>query len=189
MTGQAVEGPRQGQQLERVSSLFTTWGRWRALHPSSTVYVDPEGSGETFVLDGDRLRLMIVTGRGAVRPRDWVIGLSGDKGAAILGRQLADVRLANLTFEDKPLVVFMTEDRTTSVVWDRRLGDRTLTFRVEGDQMIDAETGSTWEPLTGKAVGGALQGRTLSSFPYVTGFWHAWKAHFPETALLDPAAD
>jgi hypothetical protein len=189
LTGQAVEGPRQGQELGRVSSLFTTWGRWRALHPESTVYVDPEKSGEDFVLDGERLRLMIVTGRGPVRPRDWVIGVTGEKGAAVLGRALASVRLANLEVEGRPVVVFMTEDRTTSVVWGRDIDGRTLTFRAEGDRMMDEETGSTWEPLAGEALSGPMEGRRLPPVPYVTGFWHAWKAHFPETALLDPAAD
>jgi hypothetical protein len=190
MTGRALEGPRVGQSLDRVSSLFTTWGRWRSLHPDTTVYADPKGAGEEFVLDGARLRLMIVTGAGPVRSRDWIIGLQGQSGnAAVLGRDLAKRRAANLDFEGRPLVLFMTEDVTTSVVWERMLEGRVLTFAADGDRMVDEETGTSWHPLSGVGEAGPLEGRRLTPFPYVTGFWHAWQGHFPDSVVVDLAAD
>ena len=190
MTGQAVDGPRAGERLGRVSSLFTTWGRWRSLHPDTTVYEDPGGAGKDFVLDGARLRLMITTGSGPARPRDWVIGLPGRDGAvALLGRELAPRRTANLDFEGRPIVAFMTEDATTAVVWERTVEGRSLTFAAAGDRMVDAETGTSWEPLTGRAESGPLKDRQLTAVPYVTGFWHAWLGHFPDSVVLDLRAD
>ena len=46
-------------------------------------------------------------------------------------------------------------------VYDRRLGDQTLTFRPDSNAFIDEETGSTWNVL-GRAVDGPLTGETLT---------------------------
>jgi len=50
--------------------------------------------------------------------------------------------------------------------------------------MLDAETGSSWDAVTGRALSGSLAGRTLSAVPATTGFWHAWKAHHPDTRVV-----
>ena len=78
----------------------------------------------------------------------------------------------------------MSADLATAVAWGRRVDGRTLTFRADGDRMVDAETGSAWEPLSGRAVSGPMAGRTLSAVPATTGFWHAWKSHHPDTRVL-----
>jgi hypothetical protein len=83
----------------------------------------------------------------------------------------------------------MTEDVTTAVVWERTLEGRSLTFAAAGDRMVDAETGTSWEPLTGRAESGPLKDRQLTAVPYVTGFWHAWLGHFPDSVVLDLGAD
>ena len=39
--GRAIEGPMEGRRLEKLPSTMTSWGRWRQLHPNTTVYVKP----------------------------------------------------------------------------------------------------------------------------------------------------
>ena len=39
--GEAVDGPLEGEKLEKLPSIMTTWAKWRALHPETTVYVKP----------------------------------------------------------------------------------------------------------------------------------------------------
>jgi Protein of unknown function (DUF3179) len=184
LTGQAFEGPLAGQRLGRLPSLFTTWGRWKALHPETSVYVAPEEAARGFELDDTRIRRVVLAGGGPPRRGDWVVGLEGrTSSAAYLLRALAKARVANDVLEGRPIVVFLTSDLTTTLVWSRSEGDRALTFEADGDRMVDAETRSSWDALTGRALSGALAGRSLTAVPATTGFWHAWKAHHPDTQV------
>ncbi len=190
LTGEGFAGPRAGSRLERLPTVFTTWGRWRAAYPDTTVHLRP-GEGSDYQLDASRLRRMVLTGaRASVADRDWVVGVEGERtAAAFLVRTLAYRRVANEAVDGRPLVLFVTEDLATTVAWERVAGGRTLTFRADGDRMTDAETGSTWAPLDGLAVAGPLAGHRLAPVRAVPGFWHAWKAEHPDTTLKTTFAD
>jgi hypothetical protein len=185
LTGEAFEGPLAGQRLGRLPSLFTTWGRWKALYPATTVYVAPEEAARGFELDETRIRRIVLAGGGPPRRGDWIVGIEGRKGSvAVLLRGLKTERILNDTLEGRPFAVFLTSDLATALAWSRKVDGRTLTFRAEGDRMVDAETGSSWDALTGRALAGPLTGRALAAVPATTGFWHAWKAHHPDTRVV-----
>jgi hypothetical protein len=190
LTGEGFAGPRAGSHLERLPTVFTTWGRWRAAHPETTVHMSP-ADGRDYQLDASRLRRMVLTGaRAAIADRDWVVGVEGSAtSTAFLVRTLAYRRVANESVDGRPIVLFVTEDLATTVVWERVSAGRTLTFRADGDRMADSETGSTWDPVTGRAVAGPLEGRRLAPVRSVPGFWHAWKAEHPDTALKSRYGD
>ena len=57
-----------------------------------------------------------------------------------------------------------------------------LTFRADGEQIIDNETGSRWNVL-GKAVNGSLAGEELSPIVHGAHFWFAWAAFQPDTRI------
>jgi len=185
LTGEAFEGPLAGRHLSRVPSLFTTWGRWKALHPETTLYTAPDQAAKGYELDETRVRRIVLAGGGPPRRGDWIVGLEGrTTSAAVVLRGLAKERAANVSLDGRPIAVFLTSDLTTTLVWDRSVPHRTLTFRADGDRMVDAETGTSWDAMTGKALAGPLAGRSLSPVPATTGFWHAWKAHHPDTLVL-----
>jgi Protein of unknown function (DUF3179) len=190
LSGEAFEGPLAHQRLERLPTLFTTWGRWKALHPETTVYVAPEEAARGFELDATRIQRILLAGSGPPRRGDWVVGLEGRKSSvAVLLRGLRTDRILNDTLEDRPFAVFLTSDLATALAWSRQVDRRQLTFRAEGDRMVDAETGSEWDGVSGRALSGPLAGRTLSALPVTTGFWHAWKAHHPETRVVGLPAE
>jgi hypothetical protein len=190
LTGEAFEGPLEGRRLARLPSLFTTWGRWKALHPETTLHVDPEEAARGFEIDADRVRRIVLAGSGPPRRGDWVLGLEGPRGsAAVVLRGLARERVLNDVLDGEPVVAFLTADLTTALAWSREAGGRTLSFRAVEDRMVDVETGTTWDALTGRALSGALAGRRLSPRPSTTGFWHAWKAHHPTTRVLGLPAE
>jgi hypothetical protein len=191
LSGQAFRGPLTGARLERLPTLQTTWGHWKALHPDTSVYVAPDQAQKGFELNDARIRRVVLAGAGTPRRADWVVGLSGrGSSAAVIVRGIAKQRVANERFEGQPIVVFLTADLTTAVVWRREAGGRTLTFSAEGDRLVDAETGTSWDALAGKALSGPLAGRSLSAVPVLTGFWHSWQAHHPDTQVMGlPAPD
>jgi hypothetical protein len=184
VSGRAVAGPLVGTRLRKLPSLVTTWGRWKVLHPDTTVYVDTEPAARRPRFNEESVSRVVMSGDGPVQNEDWVIGIEGTAStAAFLLRRLVPARAANEVLDGRSIVVFLTEDLTTSAVWDRSLDGRALQFSAERDQLRDSETGSVWDPMTGKAVGGPLAGRTLARVASNRALWYAWKAQYPDTKV------
>ncbi|MDJ0753063.1 MAG: DUF3179 domain-containing protein [Ardenticatenaceae bacterium] len=61
-----------------------------------------------------------------------------------------------------------------------------LTFSQEGEQFVDAETGSTWD-ISGQAVDGELSGTQLEPIIHANHFWFSWAAFKPDTIIYSPA--
>ena len=72
----------------------------------------------------------------------------------------------------------------TGVFVPRSSNGEPLTFTVDGDVFVDAQTGSVWT-VTGEAVGGPLAGEQLSPVGHLNTFWFAWWGYHPETAIID----
>jgi hypothetical protein len=68
----------------------------------------------------------------------------------------------------------------SAAAYERRLGDRVLEFRIEGEAIVDAETGSEWD-LFGQAVAGPLKGERLTPVEGGVHFAFAWLAFNPDT--------
>ena len=49
--------------------------------------------------------------------------------------------------------------------------------------LTDAETGSTWDGLAGRAVAGPLAGEQLEWVKSTASFWFGWKDWYPETRV------
>jgi hypothetical protein len=188
VSGRAVAGPLAGARLEKLPSLLTTWRRWKELHPDTTVYEDASPRIQRPRFTEESVGRVALSADGPVRNDDWVIGLEGRTSrAAFLVRRLAEPRLANEVFEDRPIVAFLTEDFTTAAVWERTVDGRVLRFEAEGDRLRDVETGTLWDPMTGRAVGGPLAGRALAVVPSSRALWYAWKAQYPDTRVYGEA--
>ena len=77
-------------------------------------------------------------------------------------------------------------DSATGVAFDRQLAGQTLTFSLADPAALtltDAETGSTWEGLTGLAIDGPLAGEQLVRVKSTAAFWFGWKDSYPETGV------
>jgi hypothetical protein len=60
-----------------------------------------------------------------------------------------------------------------------------LTFRREGDDIVDEQTGSRWNVL-GQAIAGPLAGAQLVPIVHGDHFWFAWAAFKPDTLIYRP---
>ena len=173
----------EGEQLVKLPSTMTTWAKWKALHPETTVYVkrsipyDQRFTQETFAKIANMKD-------GPIRPNDLVVGLEGHvTSRAYLVRRLAQDRLLNDMIEGQPIAVYLSEDLATARVLDRKVEGMTLTLTIEGDQLQDRETGSTWDPLSGDAVSGSLEGKRLEPLVSTYSLWFAWKKYRPDTEI------
>ena len=159
VAGRATLGPLAGAKLRKLRSLVTTWARWRALHPDTTVYLADEPSPARPRFTEETVSLAAMGSEGPVRNEDWVLGLEGGSGASVfLYRRLVEARAAHEVFEGRPVVAFLTSDFTTATVWERTVEGRVLTFAARADQLQDQETGTRWDPFTGRAARRAARG-------------------------------
>ncbi len=186
LVGEAVRGPMKGSKLRKLPSTMTTWGKWKQLHPDTTVYVkrsipyNSRFTRETFARFGGG------GDDGPLEAGDWVIAVEGHVVArAYPARRLAQVRVVNDTLEGAPILVFLSEDFASARVLQRSVGERTLTFSLaENDQLKDAETGSLWDPMTGQALSGPLKGEHLQPLVSTYSLWFAWKKYRPDTVVF-----
>jgi hypothetical protein len=184
VTGRAVRGPGMGRSLPKRPSTLTTWGLWRRLHPGTTVFVDPSLPGRRRFTEESFSRIT-QAGGGPVVNEDLVVAVEGASSArAYLLRQLAQERLVNDVVDGTPILAYLAEDGVTARVLRRTAAGRTLTLAaLAGDRLRDAETGSTWDALTGRATAGPLAGQELGEVVFTSALWYAWRSHRPGTTL------
>jgi hypothetical protein len=204
-TGQGIVGKHAGEQLDFAASQVISFADFAAEFPNGQVLARPpvsrnygvnpytgyDSTTQPFLFRGgvdDRLpateRVAGVVLPGTVKAYPFT--------------QVAEVGSINDDVAGTPLVVFhkpgtasaldsgaIAEGRDVGsvAVFDRRSGDRTLTFTAAGDgTFTDAETGSSWNIL-GKAVAGELAGEQLTQMLAFDHFWFAWAAFHPQTEL------
>ncbi len=76
-------------------------------------------------------------------------------------------------------------DVGAATVYLRALDGQPLTFKFDGTNNVDKETGSVWDIL-GRATSGQLAGKTLTPVVAVNSFWFAWAAYQPHTRVYQP---
>ena len=191
LTGEALQGSLAGQHLQQLLSEQTTWGKWRTQHPKSLMLdVDPvDVWWDPYDLYYDSLSAGVV-GRKRTDNRlpvkEKVIGVRlGGEVKAYSFTALARDRVVNDTVGGVPLVVVFDGPSQSGAVYRRDVGGKLLTF-TRGPtalSMLDDETGSTWDGLSGKATSGLDAGMELEQVPITYAFWFGWVDFYPNTQL------
>lgn len=195
ISGRAIMGPMKGNTLEHVPSIQTTWGEWRRSHPETLVLKQPETVDNDYQkYDDDQERLGIF---GTENPdqrldgKSLVLGIrSGPHQVAYPLQTLEKRPILNHQVGPTPVLVLLDASEDGGRAFSRLVGGQELTFRAgEGDrseQIRDRETGSAWNPTTGEAVAGKLQGTRLDPVISLRAYWFAWRGFFPETGIWKP---
>ena len=168
--GTAMRGPLEGQQLEMLPSVMTDWETWHQQHPDTSVLNLPRTSKRyqhDFLQDPSRFVIGLAAGNSA---RAWPLD------------QLAHQPVVNDQFDGEPVLIVFMQERATALAYDRRLDDRTLTFRNTGGKLLDEETGTHWDPASGTAMAGPLKGERLTRGIGVMSYRRAWRDFHPESS-------
>ena len=167
--GRSIGGVYEGVELFLLPSQITTWASWKAEHPNTLAMINDYGRvGFTQKFDPD-----------------FVIGLIlADDVMAYYYRDVEAVGVVNDFVGPVPVLVWAGDENFHAYV--RQVGDQVLTFRLEGDKLVDEETGSTWNITRGLATDGPLKGEGLQSVPGSSSFDWAWVDFFPESGFYQP---
>ncbi len=194
LTGQALTGPLAGQQLAQVAASQASWGAWRRSHPGTLILAFDPG------LEGDPYRSYYRSPRLGVdhdpadsdvdprlKPKDEVLGLLLDGHIVAFSlATLAKDRVVNAIVGNVPIVVVFDGATQSGAVFRRDPGGRLLSLNPgpAALELIDVETGSRWDGLSGRSTSGPFEGTVLEQVPITYAFWFAWSSFYPETDLF-----
>jgi hypothetical protein len=211
LTGEAVVGDLAGEQLAFLPSSLVSFDDFRAAFPDGVVLSRDTGFNRSYGLNpyagydtiGESPFLFSgpIDGRLAAMDRVVTVQLEDPSGETIdlaypLGI-LSEAGVINHRQAGRDLVVFHVggtssalgasviaqgQDVGATGVFDASLEGQMLTFRRDGGQIVDDQTGSTWNVL-GQATGGPLAGQSLKPVIHGDHFWFAWAAFKPETIV------
>ncbi len=179
MIAGGVRGPLKGHPLDQIAAIWTYWKTWRTVHPESTVL------GLTFV--SQRFRRQTEPARAQSEHRffnalQW--GLSRDGGTISWPfAELARVAVVNDECGDLPLLILFDDATHTAAAFDRRVGGRTLAFQRRDDALLDDDTGSVWDAVSGRALSGPLAGERLAPVAGTIASIDAWRIFHPDSQL------
>ena len=206
LSGEAVVGELTGKSLTFLPASIVSWEEFKAAYPEGKVlsrdtgYDRDYGSNPYAGYDSVDNLPYLYFGELDERllPMERVVAVSlGDVDAAFPFLILEEERVVNYTVEGQDLVVFFlpgtrsaldsssiqdSRDVGATGVFDPHLDGRKLTFRIDGDDIVDNETGSLWNIL-GEAVAGPLRGSKLKAIVHIDVFWFAWAAFKPDTFI------
>lgn len=100
--------------------------------------------------------------------------------------ELADHGPANDVVAGVPVAVVLdpeTEDRWK--VFHRRVGDQTLTLSASGEDIVDTQTGTIWDPGSGRALEGPLEGEILDILGGFTSFEEDTLTFWPDARIWE----
>ena len=191
---EAVKGELVGTQLEVIPVTQTTWQAWKELHPDTLVldkngrygfdtyrgyYEDSRAGVLGASEDDDRLNR-----------KELVLGVEIDgQSKAYSFAALESEVIVNDTIAGQDALVYFDAGSGTALVFDRTVGDVSLTFSVEDGPggvltvFVDEETNTRWSAFTGVAIEGELKGERLKRAVSHLSFWFAWKDWNPDTEL------
>ena len=100
--------------------------------------------------------------------------------------------IVNDTVGGLPVSVTYCSLCNSSIVFDRRLGDKILDFGTTGKLrnsemvMYDRQTETWWQQFTGTGIGGELNGKTLKILPARVESLAMFRARYPKGNVLVP---
>src|SRR5262245_39941942 len=123
--GTAKLGPLQGAHLEPLPSVVAAWEDWRRQYPEgSVVLLERRQSEFTSATYANAAAHVLVAGQGA-DAKAWNL------------TEIADQRVINDRWQNKPVVLFFLETSGTARLFERRLGEQELTLRWKQGVIVD----------------------------------------------------
>lgn len=194
LLGEAVEGPLKGTKLEFLPAWQTTWQDWKSRYPQTLALQKGYSGGfdpyERYFNSSDAGVIGEAVEDRRLYVKEFVIGVEQNgEAVAYPYSVLNDQPVVNDRVGGVPVLVVFDAETGSGVVFKRELDGQTLTFQsVDGLDLRDAETGSTWVGLSGAAQSGPLAGKLLERLKSTRSFWFGWKDFYPATSVygIDP---
>ncbi|MBI4298160.1 MAG: DUF3179 domain-containing protein [Chloroflexi bacterium] len=203
-TGEAIVGDLTGKKMERLAQSLVSWNEFKSTYPNGRVlsrntgYDRPYGENPYTLYDTSQPFLYSGPDDRRLPAMERVVAVEiGEDSLAIPFSELGKNPVVHVSVGDKELVVFYRKGTASALdtssiasgrdvgaagVFDSNLDGRKLTFKRDGDHIVDQETWSRWN-LLGQAEYGPMIGKSLSPISHLNPFWFAWAAYKPNTEI------
>jgi hypothetical protein len=211
ITGEAIVGSMVGRKLEILPSQVVAFTTFAKSSPTGRILSRETGHARAYGQNpyvgyefGDRPIFPVPTRRSArIRPMERLVAV--ELGKAVKGYPFSLLRARGVVEDEADgtrFVVFFERGMLTALdqrdiansrdvgaagVFSSELDGRLMGFRHKGGNVVDTETGSTWNVL-GIAVEGALKGKRLTPIPHGSYFAFAWMVFRPDTHIMGEPA-
>ena len=196
ISGRAISGPLEGQQLALILSDELTFKVWCEEEPGGTVLAGvPEYASDYEVKDWDkrmkRTPTVIQFPEQGMSSRDLVLGIrtAGASRGYLYDRVIEAKLVKDRVGGDPVLLVVGADDQSVRAFRDRMPGyeDAPDFFRLNsretgGALMLDAVSGSRWN-FQGCAISGPAKGRCLERVAMLKDYWFDWRNYNPATTI------
>jgi hypothetical protein len=195
ISGVAISGPLQGQQLTLVLSDELSFKTWKAEEPAGTVLKGvPRDASEYEAKDWDvrmaRAPSVIRFPEHGMQSRDLVLGIQalGASRAFLYDRVIQEKLVKSYVGAQPVLIVVGPDGQSVRAFRDHIAGVDgvpdfyRLTANKPGVLMIDAATGSEWN-FQGCAISGKAKGACLERIPMLKDYWFNWRNYNPQTTI------
>jgi hypothetical protein len=195
LSGQGVEGPNKGKRLKIIPTLESNWGFWLKAYPDTVAYkMYPKYQAVDLptALNDDSVKSRArADTRFAADTQVLGIRLGSKTRAYPLNALEKSGGILTDEVDGQKLVVFWFAPTRTAAAYlaeppkdDSGKTGSPLGFHFDAGNAIapfvDEATSSHWD-VAGRAVDGALKGKTLTWVDSVHVKWFAWSAEYPET--------
>ena len=197
VSGKAIHGPLQGHQLKQVFHDEVSFAIWKRESPQGRVLKPVEQIAATNQYETADWETRVGHMRAVAEtdidkrlaPRTLVLGVEmAGKSVAYPLTALQKQSPIMDTIGPVPIMLVLGEDHRSARAFERTLDGRRLEFfqtTQQADlQLVDAETGSTWN-FEGKAVAGPLAGHQLKKVFVLEDFWFDWRIYHPDTMIYE----
>lgn len=206
-TGSGIVGDYTDVRLTQVPSQIVSFDTFREAFPDGTVLSRETGYlrqyGQNPYRGYDSIHSTPFLYRGKTDPRlppmERVLSVTDGEGYHLVPlTELEDKAILSMQLESGSVVVFAPETAASALdkssIADSRdvpaaaafsavLGEQTLEFELNGGQIIDNATRSTWNAL-GHATSGELKGQRLTQLDSGVHFAFAWLAFDPDATIF-----
>jgi len=208
LTAEAIVGELTGSKLEVLPSQILSWEQVQSQLPDATVLTRDTGFSRDYGANpylgydapGSEPFLLDEEADDRLPPKERVTSIkAGDSAVVYPFSRLEQEAPLNDEVAGEPIVVAFDPDVASALdteqiaegsdagaaaVFERRLGDRVLSFEAgpEPAQFRDTATGSVWDS-GGSAISGALAGEELTPVPSDDQFWFALAAFFEDVDI------
>ena len=211
LSGEAIVGELTGKKLTFLAGPIISWEDFKGANPDGKVLSRDTGFrkdyGRNPYVGYDRIDNPPFLFRGdldgRLLPKERVVTVTvGEVDAAFPFSILAQEKVVNYNVGGRDLAVFFkpgtrsalddlligtSEEIGATGLFDADLDGRKLTFKADGDDFIDNETGSSWNIL-GEAIRGPSVGKKLTPIVHTNSFWFAVAAFKPDTSIYQGSA-
>jgi hypothetical protein len=193
VSGAAIQGSFKGDKLTEVYHDEVNFGLWKREHPDGRVlrpdekilaakkYDSPDWESQVAKMPV-RITAKIEE---TFTPRTLMVGIKINgqaKAYPFSALEKQSPIIDNVGGTD--ILILLAEDKKSVRAFERTVDGRKLEFmhKPDTDELIDAETGSTWG-FSGQATKGELAGKELKKIFVLKDYWFDWKTYNPETLV------